>query len=158
MYSSTGLLHQVNPNKISTPIQFTLIKYSYYGEGLQTYPSPSESYIVGLCTGLFAAAAISSSRSVVELLPVAIEAVLVAFRSGLLVLECRNRLELSTATTSSWSVVLLESREDAISTVLEEFCQAKVKECLSFNALVLTLCRKFRLPHDHTSAPSIQLA
>lgn len=48
-------------------------------------------YIVGLCTGLLAAAAISSSHNKIESIPVTIEAILIAFRTELRLIEVRDR-------------------------------------------------------------------
>ena len=55
----------------------------YYGEGSRPFPSADNTYLVGICTGSFAAAAISTSQTLSELIPAGVEAVLVAFRTGL---------------------------------------------------------------------------
>lgn len=93
---------------------------------MQTYPLPSESYLVGLCTGSLAAAAICCSRNIAELLPAAIEAVLVAFRTGLRATEVRDRLELSDGASASWSIVVPGIQEGTASTVLTDFCRTRV--------------------------------
>lgn len=50
-----------------------------------SYPSPATSCCLGFCTGALAAAAVSCSSNALELLPLAIEAVRLAFRIGILV-------------------------------------------------------------------------
>ncbi|KAI9731500.1 MAG: Type I Iterative PKS [Cirrosporium novae-zelandiae] len=63
---------------------------NFYGDGSRPYPSSTEAFLVGSCTGMLAASAVSSSQSAVELLPAAIRAIVVAFRAGLRVAEARD--------------------------------------------------------------------
>ena len=92
----------------------SLTSTRYYGEGSKPYPHPSNSFVIGLCTGSLAAAAISASRSVFELVPAAIEAVLVAFRTGLRSVEIRQDIEPNDQSTSpSWSMILAIQEEQA---------------------------------------------
>ncbi len=82
--------------------------------------------MVGLCTGSLAAAAISASRSVFELVPAAIEAVLVAFRTGLRSVEVRQDIEPDVQIiSSSWSMILAIQEEQA-SLALREHAKATV--------------------------------
>lgn len=70
--------------------------------------------MVGLCTGSLAAAAISTSRTLFELVPAAIEAVLVAFRTGLRSVEVRQDIEPNAQnTSSSWSMTVAMQEEQA---------------------------------------------
>jgi len=81
---------------------------------------------VGLCTGSFAAAAISTSQTLSELIPAGIEAVLVAFRTGLRSLELRNDIERPIPESSrSWSVVV-SAYEDQAAELIETFSLKKV--------------------------------
>lgn len=57
----------------------------YYRQVGYAYPSPDHSCCLGLCTGALAAAAVSCSVNTLELLPLAVEAMHVAFRVGMLV-------------------------------------------------------------------------
>ena len=69
---------------------------------------------MGLCTGSFAAAAISTSQTLSELIPAGIEASLVAFRTGLRSLEIRNDTERPiTGTSQSWSAVVSTQEAEA---------------------------------------------
>jgi len=103
-----------------------LIHDSYYGEGSKSYPLAAETHISGLCTGLLAAAAISSSKAVADLLPAAIEAVLIAFRTGLRTMEVRDRICQQSSTMPSWSVVIAGLDEKNAVTGLKEFSHSKV--------------------------------
>ncbi|KAF4634248.1 hypothetical protein G7Y89_g3862 [Cudoniella acicularis] len=91
-----------------------------YSEGSQQYPNCSNSYALGLCTGAFAAAAISTSQTIPELLPAAIEAVAVAFRTGLRSSEARNDIENISKASPVWSVIVGIHEAQAIA-ILETF-------------------------------------
>ena len=64
------------------------------------------SRVLGVCTGALAAAAVSCSRSVLELVPMAVAAVTVAFRTGMHVMDVAQRIEPSDATDQSWSIIV----------------------------------------------------
>ncbi|KAL2062955.1 hypothetical protein VTL71DRAFT_6027 [Oculimacula yallundae] len=85
----------------------------YYGEDSRPYPVSSNSYAIGLCTGSFAAAAISTSHTISELIPAALEAVLVAFRTGLASIEARDDIEYSQQLSAPWSVIVALQQCDA---------------------------------------------
>lgn len=80
---------------------------------------------MGLCTGSFAAAAMSTSQTVSELLPAGIEATLVAFRTGLRSWEARNDIENRSVASPVWSVSVGMQGEQ-VYTALDEFCKAEV--------------------------------
>jgi naphtho-gamma-pyrone polyketide synthase len=103
-----------------------LIPIRYHGDGSRPYPSSSDTIILGLCTGSIAAAAISTSTSVFELIPAAVEAVLIAFRTGLRSIVVRDDIEeVSQDASSVWSVIVGMERNQAIQE-LENFSTAKV--------------------------------
>lgn len=86
------------------------------------------------CTGSFAAAAISTSQTLSELIPAGIEAVLVAFRTGLRSLELREDIERPVAGASqSWSVVVNGKEEEVIAS-LEAISSTKVRLHMSGQA------------------------
>lgn len=62
----------------------------------------------------------SASRNVGELLPAAVEAVLVALRLGLCVLRVRELVD-SEASASSWSVLVSGLGEESASSLIEEY-------------------------------------
>lgn len=91
---------------------------------------------MGVCTGSFAAAAISSSRNMSELIPAGVEAVLAAFRTGLHSLRMQQDIDpISTERAGPWSLVvsLMESQAleilqrfnvEAVSSLIGQFNQA----------------------------------
>ncbi|KAL8698484.1 MAG: hypothetical protein Q9224_001830 [Gallowayella concinna] len=85
----------------------------------------SDVVVVGLCTGLFAGAAIASAPVLPALIPLAVEAVLAAFRVGTYV--HRTALQLDLAETSSnansWSSVVGGTTEEEAHTALGKFHQ-----------------------------------
>ena len=101
--------------------------FSYQGSGSDEYPSQSNTHIVGSCTGLLAAAVVGSSRSLVDLLPVAVEVVRIAFRIGSLVNEVRDQIEQPSTHSTSWAVVLPGLREEEIIDALKDFHQSNVR-------------------------------
>ena len=97
---------------------------------------------MGICTGSFAAAAISTSQTLSELVPAGVEAVLVAFKTGLRSLEVRDDVETPIADASrSWSVVL--SIEEAQATkIVETFVSKKVSLSRVYESIHLTSFRR----------------
>lgn len=81
---------------------------------------PSETYLVGLCTGLFAAAAISSAPSLSGLVPVAVQFVLMAFRTGAHVAALAERLQ-SNSEGSEWTYVLPALGKAETNSIIEGF-------------------------------------
>ncbi|KAI1462723.1 polyketide synthase [Annulohypoxylon moriforme] len=75
----------------------------------------------GLCTGLFAATAIASSPSLSALLPIAVQTVLMAFRTGSHVASLAERLSPSTEKSESWTYVLPAAQEAEAKSILAEF-------------------------------------
>ena len=100
---------------------------SYYEEAGRQYPSPGQVYLVGLCTGTLAAAAISSSTSLSELLPAAIHTVQVAFRLGLCGQELRDRIHTPDPSAGQeWSAVFFGVDEASAVAAIAEFSNLKV--------------------------------
>jgi hypothetical protein len=82
--------------------------------------------LVGLCTGALAAAAVSCSRSILDLVPLAIHSIVVAFRVGLLVTDCARRLTLPLENDQSWSIIVPRS---TAAEAVDHFCSQTVS-CL----------------------------
>jgi len=107
------LLHKYKSGDLSPAFQTalscvcqlgTFIKQ--YGRPGRPYPSANDAYVLGLCTGSLAAAAVSTSSSLSELLPAAVQTVQVAFRLGLCVVDLRDRIEpCNGAKPRPWSTV-----------------------------------------------------
>lgn len=114
----------------------------YYGEGSRRYPHGSNSHAIGLCTGSFAAAAISVSQTISELIPAAIEAVLVAFRTGLRSFEARNDIEHRSLASPVWSMIVGMQEEQACA-ALHAFSKTKVSTSTPAWRLPLTVAGSF---------------
>ncbi|KAH7134406.1 hypothetical protein EDB81DRAFT_903350 [Dactylonectria macrodidyma] len=77
----------------------------YFSRNGRQYPTPQDTYCLGICAGSFAAAAISCSRSLTELIDTAIKAVIVAFRTSLCSLIIGNDIS-NEKTLQTWSAVV----------------------------------------------------
>ena len=93
----------------------------YYGENPSDLPNPANTRIVGLCTGSIAASVVASARSISELLPLATEAVRIAFRAGTCVGAAKDALEQPADAKESWSTIVTGISESAAKKVLSAF-------------------------------------
>ncbi|KAH9900317.1 polyketide synthase [Xylariomycetidae sp. FL2044] len=82
---------------------------------------PENTKLSGLCTGLFAATAIASAPSLSSLLPIAVQVVLMAFRTGAHVASLAERLSPSIGKSESWTYVLPAVKEAQANSILAEF-------------------------------------
>nr|AAR90248.1 polyketide synthase [Botrytis cinerea] len=87
---------------------------------------PSETCLVGLCTGLFAAAAIASSPSISQLIPIAVQVMLMSFRTGAYVAALANRLDSRPELPESWTYVVPAAQENEVNSILGPTSAAKV--------------------------------
>ncbi|KAL4944988.1 hypothetical protein BDV06DRAFT_209856 [Aspergillus oleicola] len=130
--SFPGLLQKYIDRKLPSAFQTALSCVTQLGLFMRQFDDPSvpypqfnDSYVLGVCTGSLAAAAISCSSSLSELLPIAVQTVLVAFRLGLCAQEVRDRLEISEANrTRPWSVVS-DVSSDEMAVAIDRFNQEK---------------------------------
>ncbi|CAG8050114.1 unnamed protein product [Penicillium salamii] len=97
----------------------------HYGDLGHAYPRGNENFIVGLCTGQLAAAAVSSSRTVGELIPVGVETVVLALRLGTCVLKVQELVEPSKS-ASSWSVLVSGMRESEAQDLIQQYAKKNV--------------------------------
>lgn len=99
---------------------------SYYGRSGRVYPTPEDTSCLGICAGSFAAAAVSVSKSLLELIPAAIEAVMIAFRTSMASLTMRDDIVgLDRGHESCWSVVV-SGEEQELQRKLDEFSETEV--------------------------------
>jgi hypothetical protein len=100
--------------------------HRFFSEGSRPYPSAVNTYVVGLCTGSFAAAAISTSQTLSELIPAGIEAVLVAFRTAHRSFLIRDDIEKPLpGAPRSWSAVV-SAQEEQMNELIEAYSLARV--------------------------------
>ncbi|KAF2177410.1 polyketide synthase-like protein [Zopfia rhizophila CBS 207.26] len=93
----------------------------YYGESPTELPNPANTRVLGLCTGLLAASVVASSRTLGELLPLAVEAVRIAFRAGTCVGAAKDALEQAANAKESWSTIITGTSENAARSAISEF-------------------------------------
>lgn len=78
------------------------------------YLQPASTEVLGICTGLLAASAVASSTSLLSLIPLAVQALRIAFRLGSRVAAIGDQLESQKDRQQTWSTVVLGiSPEDA---------------------------------------------
>ena len=85
------------------------------------YPKPANSRIIGICTGVLAAAAVASCDSLTSLIPLAVEVVRIAFRVGHCVARMADMLEQGPSGRLSWSTVVLGVGGSVATTAVETF-------------------------------------
>ncbi|KAI3395988.1 hypothetical protein diail_558 [Diaporthe ilicicola] len=99
---------------------------AFISQTTHEYPTSRDSRLVGLCTGTLAAAAVSCAHSVVDLLPMAVTAVIAAFRTGITAASAGRRTvkldksDLDSEVSQSWALVAAGS---AASQAVKEFVE-----------------------------------
>ncbi len=83
--------------------------------------------LLGLCTGLLAASAVASVDSLIALLPVAVETVRIAFRTGAHVADVAERLEILSDVYESWSTVFAVADVPSAEEALNKFHEGHVR-------------------------------
>lgn len=91
---------------------------------------------MALCTGIFAAAAITSAPTLSALVPIAVEMVLVAFRAGIYVSNMAEMLENVTDECGGWTLLIPEATESRAREILTEFHRSNVRRFISAHLLV----------------------
>lgn len=97
-----------------------MAKTCRFANALHRHPAESETHAVGISTGLLAAAAIALSPAVPALIPLGVEVVLIAFRTGLHVGTIANHLD-SQHDGSSWSYAFSGITEAETRPLLSKF-------------------------------------
>jgi Starter unit:ACP transacylase in aflatoxin biosynthesis len=109
-----------------------LPSHRYFEERPAESFSASNTRILGLCTGLLAAAAVASARSLTDLIPLAVEAVRVAFRTGAQVSSTSDALGQKGQARESWSTIVPNTTENAAQAAIDEFHKENVRiNCLA---------------------------
>ena len=90
---------------------------------------PAETVLVGLCTGLLAATAVSASHSILDLIANALKVVRVAFRIGVKVNDAAQRLSTTQdiQVNRSWSRLVVGVQKEASISEVTQFNQRKVR-------------------------------
>jgi hypothetical protein len=103
-----------------------LIHLRCYGDGWQPYPSRPDHVVLGMCTGQLAASAVASASTAGELVHLAVETVVIAFRTGLHVMRVRDILSNGEERCQSWSCVVSKLSVQDAGSRIERFSESKV--------------------------------
>ncbi|PHH79911.1 hypothetical protein CDD80_3498 [Ophiocordyceps camponoti-rufipedis] len=93
-----------------------LAKFIHFAEG-RPFPTAQDTYLLGVCTGTFAASAISVSRTISDVVAAGVEATRAAFKTALRSFVQRGII--TTAGNKPWSAVV--SRENPLEKLIEAF-------------------------------------
>jgi Starter unit:ACP transacylase in aflatoxin biosynthesis len=115
----------------------------YEGRPDEPYPDSTSAITVGLCVGQLSAIAVSQARSLIELIPLAVESVRVAFRTGLAAIRVRDELEQQSSPQESWAMTV--SREVGLTenSLLEAIHGEMVRNAGLANCKMRYMLRKF---------------
>lgn len=127
MHCSIVTIYRVSINTPDNQILLLIQLISRFEKEHGDSTSPSETCLVGLCTGLFAAAAIASSPSISQLIPIAIQVTLMAFRTGAHVAALADRLNNRSESPESWTYVVPAEKESEINSILNDFHKENVR-------------------------------
>ena len=102
--------------------------HSFFEDHPSQYVAPSDTILVGLCTGLLASAAVSASQSLLDLTANAPDIVRLAFRIGVKVNGAAQRLSTSHdgQAEQSWSRLVQGAQNEASVAEVTQFNQRKV--------------------------------
>lgn len=107
--------------------------------------------VLGLCTGAIAAAAVVCSRNTLELVPIAVDAVVVAFRTGMRVADMAQRLEPSDSLDQSWSFVVPGSASAEVVDAYAKNTVSHIPKCVIVVALVIGVFADMASNQDFTA-------
>lgn len=93
----------------------------YFSEHPEELPSAQSTRVLGLCTGLLAAAAVVSAKNVSDLVPLAVDFVRMSFRSGAIVNGPKSAMTLTGEEKASWSTICTGTTEPAAKKALDAF-------------------------------------
>lgn len=114
-------------------------RYSYLYQS-SSQLDPSNTRIIGSCTGLLAAVAAASSPSLSLVPALGLLLVRVAFRAGLLVASTGDRLQQG-STDHCWSIAVMGMEADPMNELLRQFNSKEVRADpnLSFSRLTSSI-------------------
>lgn len=95
---------------------------------------------MGFCTGIFAATAVASAHSLSALVPLGIQMVLFAFRTGAYVAAMADRLHQSKTGTESWTYILPGADERKTASKLADFHKTLVPKSKEHSAFLFADC------------------
>ena len=117
--------------------------HSFFDDHPSQYIVPSNTVLVGLCTGLLGATAVSASNGVLDLVANALRIVRVAFRIGVKVNDAAQRLSIDhdVQVNKSWSRLIVGVQKEASIAEVEQFNESKVSK---LTGIIFTLNTELR--------------
>ncbi|TGO36632.1 hypothetical protein BHYA_0119g00220 [Botrytis hyacinthi] len=97
----------------------------FFEENPLAYLEPSSTEVLAVCTGLLAASAVASCKSLTSLIPLAVQAVRIAFRLGSRVAAVGNQLETASNRQKTWSTIVMGISPEAAEHALAEFNESR---------------------------------
>lgn len=104
--------------------------HRYFSEDSRPFPPLAKTYVMGPCTGGFAAAAVSCSQTLLALVENGVQAVLAAFRTALrsfIVGQSLSPRLQSTQPNNSWSAAIKAQGDNNVEQMLDNYASAKVR-------------------------------
>ncbi|KAI1271590.1 polyketide synthase for naphthopyrone YWA1 [Xylaria sp. FL0933] len=93
----------------------------HYGDGCRQYPSGPDHVVLGMCTGQLAASAIASASNISELAYLAVQTVVIAFRTGIQVTNARNLVDNGVDKNQNWSYIVPKLPVEMAISRIEQF-------------------------------------
>lgn len=117
--------------------------HSFFDDHPSQYIVPSNTVLVGLCTGLLGATAVSASSGVLDLVANALRVIRVAFRIGVKVNDAAQRLSIAHdfRVKQSWSRLVVGVQKESSIAEVEQFNERKVRK---LTGSIFTLNTKLR--------------
>ena len=101
---------------------------SFFDDHPSQHLVPGDAVLVGLCTGLLAAIAVSASQSILDLIDNALKVARIAFRVGVKVHDTARRLFTidDVQADRSWSKLVVGIQKEACAAKIKDFNKRKV--------------------------------
>ena len=96
--------------------------YSKYGQDW-SYPKAADAQIIGVCSGALAAAAVCCSTSFSNLLPAAVQSVVLSFQTGMKSAEVASSVVSSRGFLDDWSLLVSRITHDEANHMIEDFAK-----------------------------------
>ncbi|KAA8573325.1 hypothetical protein EYC84_003812 [Monilinia fructicola] len=97
----------------------------FFEEHPLEYLESSNTEVLAVCTGLLAASAVASCKSLTSLVPLAVQAVRIAFRLGSRVAAVGSQLESASDRRKTWSTIVLGISPEVAEHALAEFNESR---------------------------------
>ncbi|KAL4892273.1 hypothetical protein BDV59DRAFT_208603 [Aspergillus ambiguus] len=98
---------------------------NYHGDNGHVYPAKSSTHLIGSCIGLLTCAAVSSCTNIGELLPLAVNMVVMNIHLGLIVMSTRELVDSHKPAAGCWCIIIFDLKNDDATHLINEFAQSQ---------------------------------